>query len=573
MEKKTKGKFSIKTKLLLMVLLPSVILSVTLTYLAAVNIRGGMQEEALHGLEAIAFSLEEIYALADGGEYTMDASGNVMKGDLAVSGNYAIVDEMKEFTGYDFTIFYGDTRVTTSLKDATTGNRLVGTQASEKVIQAVLNNGEEYSDTNVVINNSPYYGHYVPIKQGGKVIGMAFAGLPQEEADAFIQKKVSMIIGISVTVLAVILVISISFAVAMGNAISGAEKVIAEIGTGNLKVSVNAKAKKRNDELGAMTRELEALVSKLVEVIGNVKQSSKVLYDSGTALEEMAVQSNNATAEIGHAVEDISRGAMTQAEETETASANIVQMGDIITEIVASVDNLGQASMEMKKASDESEVIIEELSISNDRTTAAIEKIGEQVYTTNDSVQAIRQAIELITNIAAETNLLSLNASIEAARAGEHGRGFAVVASQIQKLAEESNTSAQEIGRIIEHLLKDSEQTVKVMNEVNVIIMEQRQKLEETRSKFVLVAQGVESTTNEAKVIEKQTTDCDAARGKIMDVIQNLSAISEENAASTQETNASTEELGATLELLTGSAKDLLKLSTELEESMQFFKM
>ena len=284
MEKKTKGKFSIKTKLLLMVLLPSVILSVTLTYLAAVNIRIGMQEEALHGLEAIAFSLEEIYALADGGEYTMDASGNVMKGDLAVSGNYAILDEMKEFTGYDFTIFYGDTRVTTSLKDAATGNRLVGTQASEKVIQAVLNNGEEYSDTNVVINNSPYYGHYVPIKQGGKVIGMAFAGLPQEEADTFIQKKVSMIIGISVTVLAVILVISISFAVAMGNAISGAEKVIAEIGTGNLKVSVNAKAKKRNDELGAMTRELEALVSKLVEVISNVKQSSKVLYDSGTAL-------------------------------------------------------------------------------------------------------------------------------------------------------------------------------------------------------------------------------------------------------------------------------------------------
>ncbi len=571
MEKKTKSKFSIKTKLLLMVLLPSVILSASLTFLAARNIRNGMQEEAIHGLNAIAFSLEEIYSLADSGDYAMDASGNVTKGNLAVSGNYAIVDEMKEHTGYDFTIFYGDTRVTTSLKDAATGNRLVGTKASDVVIETVLNNGEEYSDTNVIINNTPYYGYYVPIEQGGKIIGMAFAGLPQEEADAFIQQKVTIIVSISVGVLIVISIIGLTFALSMGNAITGAEKVIAEVGNGNLKVVVNEKAKKRNDELGAMTRELEALVSKLVEVIGNVKQSSKVLFDSGTALEEMAVQSNNATAEIGHAVEDISRGAMTQAEETETASASIVQMGDIITEIVASVDNLGQASMEMKRASDESEVIIEELGISNDRTTAAIEKIGEQVYTTNNSVQAIRQAIELITNIAAETNLLSLNASIEAARAGEHGRGFAVVASEIQKLAEESNASAQEIGRIIENLLKDSEQTVQVMNEVNVIINEQRQKLEETRSKFVLVAQGVESTTNEAKVIEKQTTDCDAARGKIMDVIQNLSAISEENAASTQETNASTEELGATLELLTGSAKELLKLSTELEDSMQFF--
>lgn len=570
MEKKTKSKFSIKMKLLLMVLLPSVILSASLAFLAARNIRNGMQEEAIHGLNAIAFSLEEIYSLADSGDYAMDASGNVTKGNLAVSGNYAIVDEMKEQTGYDFTIFYGDTRVTTSLKDAT-GNRLVGTKASDVVIETVLNNGEEYSDTNVVINNEPYYGYYVPLEQGGKVIGMAFAGLPQEEADAFIQQKVTIIISISIGVLVVISIIGLTFALSMGNAITGAEKVIAEVGNGNLKVAVNEKAKKRKDELGAMTRELEALVSKLVEVIGNVKQSSKVLYDSGTTLEDMAVQTSNATAEIGHAVEDISRGAMTQAEETETASSNIIQMGDIITEIVASVDTLGQASMEMKKASDESGVIIEELGISNDRTTAAIEKIGEQVYTTNESVQAIRQAIELITNIAAETNLLSLNASIEAARAGEHGRGFAVVASQIQKLAEESNSSAQEIGRIIEHLLKDSEQTVQVMGEVNVIIMEQRQKLEETRSKFLLVAQGVDSTTNEARIIEKQTADCDVARGKIMDVIQNLSAISEENAASTQETNASTEELGATLELLTNAAKELLKLSTELEDNMQFF--
>ncbi|MBQ7776670.1 MAG: cache domain-containing protein, partial [Lachnospiraceae bacterium] len=433
--------------------------------------------------------------------------------------------------------------------------------------------GEEFSDTNVVINNQPYYGYYIPIKQNGSIVGMAFAGLHQEEADAFIQKKAGMIVGISVTILAVISVIGLVFALKMGNVITGAEAVISEIGNGNLQVSVDQKAKKRNDELGAMARELENLVAKLVNVIGNVKQSSKVLYDSGTALGEMATQTNNATAEIGHAVEDISRGAMTQAEETEVASSNIIQMGDIITEIVASVDALGQASQEMKKASDESEVIIKELSLSNDRTTDAIDKIGQQVHTTNNSVQEIRQAIELITNIAAETNLLSLNASIEAARAGEHGRGFAVVASEIQKLAEESNSSAQEIGRIIENLLKDSEQTVKVMDEVTVIIEEQRQKLEQTRSKFDLVTRGVDSTRNEAKIIEKQTADCDTARGRIMDVIQNLSAISEENAASTQETNASTEELGAALELLTESAKDLLRLSEELEENMSFFKV
>lgn len=570
MKKRT---FSIKIKLLLIALLPSLILSVTLSYLAAVNIRTGMQEEALKGLRGIALALHEVYTSTDAGDYAMDASGNVTKGNLVISGNYEIVDSLHASTNYELTMFYGDTRITTSLTDSANGERLVGTKASDQVIQTVLQNGEEFSDTNVIINGEPYYGYYVPITQNGSVIGMAFAGLHKQEAENFIQQKVMAIAGVSTIVLLVILVISFLFAFKLGSAIGHAEEVISQLGKGNLKVKVNEKAKKRKDEIGAMTRELELLINELVEVIANVKNSSKVLFTSGTSLEEMANQTSTTTNEISHAVEDISRGAMTQAEETETASGSIIEMGNIITEIVGSVGALGQSSLHMKNASDESAVIIHELSLSNDRTTDAIEKIGQQVHTTNDSVQAIRQAVDLITSIADETSLLSLNASIEAARAGEHGRGFAVVASEIQKLAEESNNSAQEIGKIIDNLLKQSEQTVVVMDEVNEIVGEQRLKLEQTKEKFQLVTEGVSSTSKESEVIEKQTTACDGARAKIMDVIQNLSAISEENAASTQETNASMEELNATLNLLAESAKDLLELSTELEKSMDFFQV
>lgn len=570
MKKRT---FSIKIKLLLIALLPSLILSITLSYLAAVNIRTGMQEEALKGLRGIALALQEVYTSTDAGDYAMDASGNVTKGNLVISGNYEIVDSLHASTNYELTMFYGDTRITTSLTDSANGERLVGTKASYQVIQAVLQNGEEFSDTNVIINGAPYYGYYVPIKQNGSVIGMAFAGLHKQEAENFIQQKVMAIAGVSTVVLLVILVISFLFAFKLGSAIVHAEEVISQLGKGNLKVKVNEKAKKRKDEIGAMTRELELLINELVDVIANVKNSSKVLFSSGTSLEEMANQTSTTTNEISHAVEDISRGAMTQAEETETASGSIVEMGNIITEIVGSVNALGDASLHMKNASDESSVIIHELSLSNDRTTDAIEKIGQQVHTTNDSVQTIRQAVDLITSIADETSLLSLNASIEAARAGEHGRGFAVVASEIQKLAEESNNSAQEIGRIIDNLLKQSEQTVVVMDEVNEIVGEQRRKLEQTKEKFRSVTEGVGSTRKESELIEKQTTACDAAIAKIMDVIQNLSAISEENAASTQETNASMEELNATLNLLAESAKDLLELSTELEKSMDFFQV
>ncbi len=571
---KNKGVLSsIRTKLLLMILLPVILLSIILTILASTNIQVGMQDEALHGLRGAAIALLHIYDEVDSGDWAMDGSGNVTKGDLTISGNYNIVDTLKEDTEYEFTIFYGDTRITTSLTDHDTGDRMVGTKAGDQVIEAVLENGEEYSDTEVVIGEESFYAYYVPIEQNGEVVGMVFAGIHSEEADEYIQSKAITIMIVSAVVVAVLIVIGTLFALGLSKALADSENVIKKIGNGDLNVQVSEKAKKRNDELGSMAMQLEELVNKLKEIIGEVKRSSKTLYQSGVSLEDMSNQSSNTTNEISNAVEDVSRGAMNQAEETETASINVVKIGDMITEIVSSVDSLGRASREMKDASDESTIIINELSLSNDKTTEAIEKIGVQVNTTNESVQAIRQAVEMITSIATETNLLSLNASIEAARAGEHGRGFAVVASEIQKLAEESNTSAKQISEIIENLLRDSEETVRVMGEVNAIVKEQKEKLDETKAKFDLVTEGVASTRKETQAIEKQAGDCDAARAQVMSVIENLSAISEENAASAEETNASMEELNANLTMLADASKDLLELSTELEKSMEFFKI
>ena len=569
-----KGKLgTIRTKLLVMILLPVLLLSIILTYLAATNIQTGMQDEALHGLRGAAVALQHIYDEVDSGQWTQDASGNVKKGDLAITGNYQIVDKLKEDAEYEFTVFYGDTRVTTSLKDHKTGERLVGTKAGEKVIETVLKNGDEYSDTAVIINEESYYAYYVPIVQGNQVVGMVFAGIPSTDINNYIQSKVTMIAVISMVMMVILLAVGIVFALRLSGALKDAKNVIGQIGNGDLNIKVSEKAKNRNDEIGAMTKELEGLVEKLTEIIGSVKNSSNTLYQSGVALEDMSNQCSSTTSEISKAIEDVSSGAMSQAEETESASTNIAKIGDMITEIVASVDNLGKASKEMQNASDESSKIIMELSDSNDKTTEAIVKIGNQVNTTNESVQAIRQAIEMITSIATETNLLSLNASIEAARAGEHGRGFAVVASEIQKLAEESNASATQISQIIENLLEDSEETVRVMGEVNAIIKEQKEKLDETKAKFELVTDGVEATIREAKAIERQADACDIARSQVMGVIESLSAISEENAASAEETNASMEELNANLTLLADQSKDLLGLSMGLEKDMEFFKI
>lgn len=572
--KKEKGvKVSIKAKLLFISLVPSLVLSCVLTIIASESIRGGMQDEALKGLRAASCSVLDFYDVSVPGEFYMDEGGDVYKGTTPVSGVFDIVDALHKTTGYEYTIFYGDTRVTTSLTDSATGNRLVGTKAADAVIDTVLKKGEEYSDVQVTINGQGYYAYYVPIRQNGEIIGMAFAGLASDETDVYIDSKEMTLFAVSTVTVLIMAAVGIFFALRLSRVLKKAQSFITELSTGNLKVDMEERFTKRSDEVGLMCTELASMKEILGDVIGKVKKSSQVLFQSGTSLEEMANQSSNTTGEIGHAVEDISAGAMSQAEKTEEASVCISDIGNIIIEVVNSADVLTKTAEDMKNASDAAELIIGELSNSNDKTTEAIEKIGHQIHATNDSVQGIRQAIDLITSIAEETNLLSLNASIEAARAGEHGRGFAVVATQIQKLAEESNNSAREIGNIIDVLLRDSEQTVTVMDEVNVIINEQRRKLEETKDKFGILTEDVDHTQNEIEGIRQQADGCDTARVKIVDIIQDLSAISQENAASTQETNASMEELNATLQILADSAKKLLDLSVQLEKDVQFFEI
>ena len=549
-------------------------MGIIMTLYSANSMREGMQEEAMKGLKSTAYSIQESYANVDSGDFKQDSKGDIYKGNYKVNGNYEIADRVKENTDVDITLFYGDTRVVTSLKDKSSGDRLIGTQASKEVIEKVLKQGKEYHDVDVEINGIPYYGYYVPLNNAdGSIVGMVFAGTESESAEAFITEKTSSV-GLIAFVVMVFGIISAGItSYTMSTSVKKTKNVVSELAQGNLSATIEGRTLRRNDEIGEMARAVEELKEKLYEIISDIKKSTEVLHSSGDSLSEMAVHTSSTTEEMNKVIEDISRGAVSQAEEIEEASQHIGEMGDVIEEIVSSVDGLGDTSMKMKDASDESTVIIQQLSESNDKTTKAIDKISSQIHATNNSVQMIHEAVELITNIAGQTNLLALNASIEAARAGEHGKGFAVVASEIQQLAEQSNDSAEKIKEIIRGLLSESEQTVNVMKEVEIIIAEQQEKLEETKEKFLCVTKGVDASREETSMIQNHTEVCDSSRVKVIDVIQNLSAISEENAASTQQTTASMGELNETIRLLADAAKNLKSLSQDLERDMDFFRL
>lgn len=569
-----KRSFSIMTKLMLMTVLPVLVLGTVLCIYSSRSIKSGMDEEALSGLQGAASGLKAALNSADEGDFTQDADGNVYKGSYKLTGNNEIMDSIKSDSGYDVTFFYGDTRVATSIVDSSTGERIVGTQCTDKVKAAVLEGGNVFQSKAVTINSQNYYVCYMPLTNAdGSVAGMAFAGIPSAKMEGYITKKTNDIIIISVLLFIFVFIFSIFSSKSLAKAVVSCQKFVQEIADGNLSATLDAGLEKRSDEIGNMAHELSELSGKLKNIVNDIKKSSDTILSSGEALEGMASQTSQTSDEISKAVEDISKGAVSQAEEIETASKNVGNMGTIIEQITDRVEQLDKTSVEMKSASDQSTVIINDLSNSNDKTTDAVKRIAQQINTTNESAQTIREAVELITAIAEETSLLSLNASIEAARAGEHGRGFAVVATEIQKLADQSSNSAKQIEDVIDVLLKESEASVKIMTEVETIVDEQQKKLTETKEKFSSVTENVNVSHEETTGIKNHTVDCNDARSKVVDVISNLSAISEENAASTEETTASMQELNATINILAESATKLKDLSVDLQKEISFFKL
>ena len=563
---------SLMAKIIMISIGPLLVLAIVLSAVGVSSIRAGMRQEIMSELETLTICVEGTLGALNEGDFSLDEEGHMWKGNYNLTSRESLLDSLVKDTENDCTLFFDKTRRATTLVNKETNERILGTDASDEVYEHVVKRGGTLQAYDIEINGENYYAYYRPLKnKAGQVVGMYFAGAPSAEIDHFINQQITILVIAALAVSVIALLIIIVSALAIRKGIHLTNQAVSSLAEGDLNANIHGLVLKRSDELGDMARGVQTLQQELLQVMSQVKESSEVLFTAGSELSSMASQTSNTADDIGHAVEDISKGAVSQAEEIETASSRISEMGCIIERIVNSVGMLDVTAGDMKAAGDRSVSIINDLSLSNDRTMNAIERIGRQVNATTESANKSGEAIEIITNIAEETNLLSLNASIEAARAGEQGKGFAVVANQIQKLAEQSNESAQRIAEIIKELLIDSENTVSVMNEVQEIVDEQQEKLKETQRQFNDVSRGIDSSSDETSGIKDQTTHCDSARNKVVDVITNLSAISEENAASTQQTTASMQELNATINLLAESANNLTKLSEDLEKRISFF--
>ena len=469
------------------------------------------------------------------------------------------------------TLTYGTKRVLTTLTDSK-GARLTGTDMSSEVWD-VVKTGKTFRDTNYKVDGKRYCAVYVPLKDNNQVVGCVFAGQPTSDITNYIMQKVGTMLIVSAVVLILVGIVATFIAQSISKSIKRASVSVTKVAGGDLTVEVDKTVLKRQDEIGDMGRALETLIFKLREIVGSLAKSATDLGESGNSIDSMASQSSVAAGEISTAVEEISKGAVSQAEDIETATNEIMTMGEQITQIVNNIADLTKTSKNMEEAESASQDTMIELSDAVQRTTDAVARIAKQIETTNESVDKIGNAASLIADIASQTSLLSLNASIESARAGEAGKGFAVVASEIQKLSSQSDSTASKIQEIITDLQNDSKETLEVMRSTEVLVREQYEKLAATKERFKEVGNGINVSKRGTDVIRGNAQVCDSSRVTVVDVISNLSAISEENAASTQQTTSSMQELNATINILAETAAKVKEVSDQLNEDMKYFKM
>ena len=565
-------KMSIKARLIASSVLPTVVGITVVLIIAIVNMSAGMNAEASNGLVLLAEATKSSYDNTYSGDWRVDNNGNIFKGDTNLSQKQDGIDKFIDDNDADIAIFYGVDSKVTSLRDSN-NKRMLSLKAPDSVWEKVKT-GETYKADHIDIDGVDYTGVYLPLKNyNGNIVGMLFAGEPRTAITSFIIQRVIALVGVTIIVLLVIAVISLMLSRKIANALVTVNRLFVSLSNGDLTMKVDPNMLKRNDEIGEMAGSVQALISKLNGIVTGLTESADQLYKSGDEMAATASQSSKATEEISSAVEDISKGAVSQAEEIQNASSYIANMGKLIEDIVEKVSNLTQAANVMGNAGDTSMNTMVELSESNDHTTEAVNKIADQIELTNESVGKIGEAAAFITNIADQTSLLALNASIESARAGEAGKGFAVVASEIQKLSSQSDSTASKIQEIITDLQNDSKETLEVMRSTEVLVREQYEKLAATKERFKEVGNGINVSKHGTDVIKGNAEVCDSSRVTVVDVISNLSAISEENAASTQQTTSSMQELNATINILAETAAKVKEVSDQLNEDMKYFKM
>ncbi|WP_099466684.1 methyl-accepting chemotaxis protein [Konateibacter massiliensis] len=333
-------------------------------------------------------------------------------------------------------------------------------------------------------------------------------------------------------------------------------------------VIVNSK-----DEIRDLADSFNEMSISLKDIIRKVYSMSKEIENSTKVVTESVTENTNGSVRISESIEEMSHRMNEQKAESDSAMSRVYDMEQISGKITQSADRIedrADQSMQMaEKGNDNIIQYVNQLS----KVNSVMDQVASVATKLSDSTKEMNAILNSITEIASQTNLLSLNASIEAARAGEAGRGFAVVASEIRKLAEDSQTAAGRIGSIITEVQADANNMSTKMTEGLDQLQKGNVLAEMTSTSFAEIRQGTEIVNKDIKDIIKEIQELSDI---IVSVADNMKLIDEktgENVTVTADISATVTEQTANLEEVSATAVVLADLAADLENAVSEFKL
>lgn len=497
-------------------------------------------------------------------------NGILFKGGQQIDGVNEIADFLSNICNGKVTLFNGDTRVATTVKDAA-GNRQVGTKASEAVIDNVINQGKFFVGKASVMGED-HYAAYQPLKDvTGKTIGMLFVGVSVHEMDDIIENLI-LSIALAVVVIMIICILVSNFFI--GKMVGQLDEVVGavkKISGGNLRIE--DLEIKSSDEIGILSENVNEMKIRLKNLLTKIAECSQRVASSSEELTSSTQQTNESITTVAQSMEILTSGT---AEQERT----IVTLEEKIQDMNKRMDDLRTTAKEMEQIAVDS---ANNATVGKEKVDVAIavmKNIAEQVSNSAKVIgelgrrsDEIGQIVETISGIAGQTNLLALNAAIEAARAGEHGRGFSVVAEEVRKLAEQSSEAAGNIANLIATIQADTSSAVESIEQGNQSVKEGTQSVAETGAAFAdIETQATKLTANVSRSLE-DIVAVDKSNQEIFSAVEHVKEIANRSSENAGSVSAATQEQSATMQEVADASKVLSELANEMQGEVAQFKL